>query len=156
MMMLIVDARAEDPPVLPIHRIVLGDQLQVPATERVPDLAEILASVSDDRLTYGLVSREADEVVHRLGSLSGEPPTVCALHEQILDRAPDIQVRFEPDAVTAEAAVRGGQGEAAFFLPPTKVARVWDLVGAGRRLPEKSTYFWPKPRTGLVIRPFRA
>jgi uncharacterized protein (DUF1015 family) len=32
------------------------------------------------------------------------------------------------------------------------VDQVWSVVRSGRRLPQKSTYFWPKPRTGLVIR----
>jgi uncharacterized protein (DUF1015 family) len=27
------------------------------------------------------------------------------------------------------------------------------VVASGGRLPQKSTYFWPKPRTGLVLRP---
>jgi uncharacterized protein (DUF1015 family) len=27
------------------------------------------------------------------------------------------------------------------------------VIDDGDRLPQKSTFFWPKPRTGLVIRP---
>ena len=27
------------------------------------------------------------------------------------------------------------------------------MIDRGERLPRKSTFFWPKPRTGLVIRP---
>lgn len=155
MMMLVVDARAEDPPVLPIHRLVTGGPALAPSGERVPDLAEILATVNDDRLTYGMVDTEDGELVHRVGWLRGEPPAVCALHDQILDRTPGIEMRFVPDAVSAEAAVRSGQGMVAYFLPPTRVERVWGLVAMGRKLPQKSTYFWPKPRTGMVLRPFR-
>jgi uncharacterized protein (DUF1015 family) len=155
MMMMIVDARAEDPPVLPIHRVVTDGSPPTRLGERVPDLAEILATVSDEHLTFGVVELEDGILIHRVASVRGEPPTVCALHEQVLDRTPDIGLRFVPDASSAEAAVRSGQGRAAFFLPPTKVDRVWKLVAAGRKLPQKSTYFWPKPRTGLVLRPFR-
>jgi len=32
-------------------------------------------------------------------------------------------------------------------------ADILDVVAAGARLPRKSTFFWPKPRTGMVIRP---
>jgi uncharacterized protein (DUF1015 family) len=32
------------------------------------------------------------------------------------------------------------------------VDRIRLVVDSGRRLPEKSTYFWPKPRTGMVFR----
>jgi len=155
MMMMIVDARTEDPPVLPIHRVVMEGSPPTRLGERVPDLAEILATVKDDDLTFGVAELEDGLLVHRVASVRGEPPTVCALHDHVLDPTPDIGLRFVPDAASAEAAVRSRQGKAAFFLPPTKVDRVWSLVAAGRKLPQKSTYFWPKPRTGLVFRPFR-
>jgi len=155
MMMMIVDAGTEDPPVLPIHRVVTEGSPPTRLGERVPDLAEILATVNDDHLTFGVAELEDGLLVHRVASVRGEPPTVCALHDQVLDLNPAIGLSFVPDAASAEAAVRSGQGRAAFFLPPTKVDRVWKLVAAGRKLPQKSTYFWPKPRTGLVLRPFR-
>jgi uncharacterized protein (DUF1015 family) len=58
-----------------------------------------------------------------------------------------------PDAVAAEEAVRLGESNAAYFLPPTHVGRIRAVIERGDTLPEKSTYFWPKPRTGMVIRP---
>lgn len=156
MMMFVVDASAEDPPVLPIHRAVRADQLPPFQGERVRDLAEVLATLRDEDLTYGIAHLEEGEVIHRVASLEGVPPTVCALHDQILDRAGGIELRFVPDAVAAEALVSSGEATAAYLLPPTKVERVWEIVGNGGRLPQKSTYFWPKPRTGLVIRPLSA
>jgi uncharacterized protein (DUF1015 family) len=30
------------------------------------------------------------------------------------------------------------------------------VVDRGERLPQKSTFFWPKPRTGLVMRSLEA
>jgi uncharacterized protein (DUF1015 family) len=27
------------------------------------------------------------------------------------------------------------------------------VIARGERLPQKSTYFWPKPRTGMVMMP---
>jgi uncharacterized protein (DUF1015 family) len=152
-MMFVVDASAEDPPVLPIHRAALGRAVPPFEGERVRDLAEILATLRDDDLTYGIAHLEEREMVHRIASLQGTPPTVCALHEQILDRAGQLELRFVPDAAAAERLVSAREATAAYFLPPTKVERVWDIVGRGGTLPQKSTYFWPKPRTGLVIRP---
>jgi uncharacterized protein (DUF1015 family) len=149
MMMLLVDGATEDPPVLPIHRVVLRGT--VPSDgRRVRDLAEVLAAVDDDELVYGSAALQGDEVVHRLARLEGRPPTVCALHEQVLNRA---GLRFMPDAVAAEEAVRQGKATAAFFLPPTRVDRIRSVIEGGGTLPQKSTYFWPKPRTGMVIRP---
>src|SRR5207249_3308283 len=87
MMMLVVDAQAEDPPVLPIHRTVSpGTPVPPPSGDRVRDMAEILASVRDEGLSFGTVRLEDGAVTHRVASLGGLPPTVCALHDQILDR----------------------------------------------------------------------
>src|SRR5207249_2250089 len=120
---------------------------------RVRDLSEVLASVDYDSLTYGIVTLEDGEAVHRVATLPGSPPTVCQLHEQIIDRARDVTLRFVPDAVAAEEAVLARTASAAFLLPPTRVDRVRAIIQRGSRLPQKSTYFWPKPRTGLIIRP---
>jgi hypothetical protein len=122
--------------------------------ERVRDLAEVLASLRDEELTYGLAHLEEGAIVHRVATLEGSPPTVCALHDHILDRLPGVELRFVPEAVAAEALVSSKQATAAYLLPATRVDRVWEVVRRGNKLPQKSTYFWPKPRTGLVLRPF--
>lgn len=151
-MMLVVDAAVQDPPVLPLHRIQLEGPVPVNGT-RVRDLGEVLESVNDERLVYGLATREDGALVHRVAELTGEPPLVCRLHDEVLaDR--DDELRFTPDAVEAEEAVRRGEAVAAYFLPATSATRIRTVVDRGGRLPQKSTYFWPKPRTGLLIRPF--
>jgi hypothetical protein len=154
-MMLIVDAGTEDPPVLPIHRVLLrGEPGPEPQGDRVRDMAEILATLRDDDLTYGTVRLEHGEPVHSVARLQGRPPTVFALHEHVLDRIPSAEIQYVPDSVQAERAVVAGEASRAFLLPPTRVQRVWEVVSGNRRLPQKSTYFWPKPRTGMVLRPF--
>jgi uncharacterized protein (DUF1015 family) len=151
MMMLLVDAASEDPPVLPIHRVVLEGT--VPLEGRaVRDLAEVLATLSDNGLTYGTAAREGEGITHRVAELKGDPPAVWALHEQVLGAS---ELRFVPDAAVAEDLVRSGEAHAAFFLPPTRVERIRSVIERGERLPQKSTYFWPKPRTGMVLRPMR-
>jgi uncharacterized protein (DUF1015 family) len=153
-MMLVVDAAVEDPPVLPIHRLVRADPVPELPGERVRGLEEILARLIDDDLRFGAAVRGPDGLEHLVGRLPGEPPTVVALHHGLLDHLPGVRdIRFVPDAALAEGAVRAGQADVALFLPPARVENVRSVVRAGRRLPQKSTYFWPKPRTGLVIRP---
>jgi len=44
-----------------------------------------------------------------------------------------------------------GTGTGAFLLNATKVSEVQAVATAGERMPHKSTYFYPKPLTGLVI-----
>jgi uncharacterized protein (DUF1015 family) len=49
------------------------------------------------------------------------------------------------------AAVARGDGELAFLLNPSKVTEVKDVARVGDLMPHKSTYFYPKPLTGLVL-----
>jgi uncharacterized protein (DUF1015 family) len=149
-MMFLVDGALEDPPVLPFHRIQVTGRAPSDGT-RVRDLEEVLETVDDRKVVYGSVSHEDGALVHRVADLDGAPPTVCRLHEQRLDEPTGF--RYTPDAVAAEEAVRAGEAVAAYFLPPTDAATIRSVVARGERLPQKSTFFWPKPRTGLVLRP---
>jgi uncharacterized protein (DUF1015 family) len=149
----VVDARTEAPPVLPFHRLVTAEPAPVEGT-RVRDLQEVLAEISDDDLVYGIVARAGASLVHLVAELHGPPPTVAALHEQVLGSGTTgDRIRFTPDAVVAEAAVRSGDALAAYILPPTTPDRIRAVVERGDRLPQKSTFFWPKPLTGMVMRP---
>ena len=152
-MMLLVDAVTEEPPVLPIHRVLRVSPLPELAGQRVRDLEEVLALLADDDLSFGAVFRHFGAVTHLVGRAEGELPTVRALHEAVLDPLRGISdLRFTPDAAAAEAAVRARTADLALILPPARVAHVRAVVDQGMRLPQKSTYFWPKPRTGMVIR----
>ncbi len=53
----------------------------------------------------------------------------------------------------AAGAVKSGKGQIAFFLNPTKVYQVRDVSLAGETMPSKSTFFYPKLLSGLVINP---
>jgi uncharacterized protein (DUF1015 family) len=59
-----------------------------------------------------------------------------------------IYIKDEEDAL---AAVARDDGDLAVLLNPPKIAEVKDVARAGDRMPHKSTYFYPKPLTGLVI-----
>jgi uncharacterized protein (DUF1015 family) len=150
---LIVDASRGDVAVLPYHRVqVLGDP--PPDGEPVADLEALLASIDDETLSYGTVRRAPEGprfARHRLG---GRPPTVEALHREVLDTiAPGDALRFTHDVDDAIAAVASGAAVTTYLLPPTTPGRILAAVEAGERLPRKSTFFWPKPRTGMVMMP---
>ena len=150
---LIVDDATERPPVLPFHRVQATGA--VPSLgEAVGDLASALGSVSDDDNVIARIDRRGGGVGYRVLRLRGAPPAVRALHAAILDgRVPEGSIRYVPDAVAAEDAVRTGEAVAAYLLPPTTSARIRAVIQAGERLPQKSTYFWPKPRTGMIMLP---
>jgi uncharacterized protein (DUF1015 family) len=56
------------------------------------------------------------------------------------------------EAVTAVDQARDGI-DAAFLLEPTPVAAIAAVASEGDVMPQKSTYFYPKALTGLVINP---
>lgn len=49
--------------------------------------------------------------------------------------------------------VNNGDAQIAFLLRPTLVSQVQNVAAAGDKMPQKSTYFYPKLVTGLVVRP---
>jgi uncharacterized protein (DUF1015 family) len=149
---LIVDAGTETVPVLPYHRVQVAGPPPPPGGHAAGDLADVLAAVDDGSLRYGTITPHDGRIAYSLHVLDGEPPTVRALHEGLLDRiAPGDALRFTHDADDAERAVREGGAVAAYLLPPTTPERVRSVVESGERLPRKSTFFWPKPRTGIVM-----
>jgi uncharacterized protein (DUF1015 family) len=60
---------------------------------------------------------------------------------------------YARDATEAIAMVREGDYEAAFLMRPTPIAQVRDVAAAGENMPPKSTYFFPKLLTGLLLNP---
>jgi uncharacterized protein (DUF1015 family) len=82
------------------------------------------------------------------------------LHAYVLDRlvtpkvcggqAPAIQyIKSDADAVAAARETRG----TAFLMQPTTMEELRAVCGAGDLMPQKSTYFYPKLASGLVVNP---
>jgi uncharacterized protein (DUF1015 family) len=53
----------------------------------------------------------------------------------------------------ALSLVRGGAYDAAFFMRPTPVDQVSEIAAAVENMPPKSTFFYPKLLTGLLLNP---
>jgi uncharacterized protein (DUF1015 family) len=62
-------------------------------------------------------------------------------------------ISYVRDADEVVATVRSGAADLAILVNPTRVEQVAAVARAGERMPEKSTYFFPKAPTGLVLRP---
>jgi uncharacterized protein (DUF1015 family) len=60
-------------------------------------------------------------------------------------------VEFTEDAAEAAQAVRDGRAPLAFLVPATRADEMIAVADAGDRMPQKSTYFYPKLGTGLVL-----
>jgi uncharacterized protein (DUF1015 family) len=63
-------------------------------------------------------------------------------------------VRYTPSEGKALEAVRRGEAQAALLLNPTKPEQVKAVTYEGEKMPQKSTYFYPKLLSGLVVNRF--
>lgn len=69
------------------------------------------------------------------------------------DMIAGTHVRYTHDSTEAFHSVRSGASQAALILNATPLRQVCDVAQADDRMPQKSTYFYPKLTTGLVINP---
>ena len=70
----------------------------------------------------------------------------------VLDTLPLHEVVHRHTVAEAMAAMASGEAEAAFILRPVTVKQIDVWANERRRMPPKTTYFSPKPRTGMVFR----
>jgi len=87
---------------------------------------------------------------------------VGILHNKILEAhlgigseqlAKQSHVKYSQEIGKTAEKVDNDGFQLAFFLNPTPVAHMWKVTGAGLKMPQKSTYFYPKLISGLVINP---
>jgi uncharacterized protein (DUF1015 family) len=80
---------------------------------------------------------------------------VTVLHKRIFEELLKIEhYEYEMDPDIAVERAKKGSFEAVFFLNPTKISDVKEVALAGYRMPPKSTYFYPKLLTGMVLYKF--
>jgi hypothetical protein len=75
-----------------------------------------------------------------------------ALLDEALATLPDHTLAFDPNLDAVAAQVASGKASAAVLLRPVDVHQIARTALAGRTMPTKTTFFHPKPRTGMVFR----
>ena len=106
-----------------------------PAVPKAPFFA-----VTDGKRTFSL----------RLKNGDGDP-ALFHLHSFLLPEMKKEDFIYTHDDKEALALAKR-TGKAAILVPPVSVAEMNRVVRAGRLMPQKSTYFYPKIITGLVFR----
>jgi uncharacterized protein (DUF1015 family) len=85
---------------------------------------------------------------------------VTTLHvlvlEHVLGLASDRQVnaetiRYSQDEELVLQALEKEDFQAAFILNPPKVEEILTIATGGEKMPQKSTYFYPKLVSGLIV-----
>jgi uncharacterized protein (DUF1015 family) len=76
------------------------------------------------------------------------------LHEILFNRSLGIEkenIDFIKDAKKGIQHVNEGKIDALFIVNPTTLEEVQKITNLGEIMPQKSTYFYPKPLSGLII-----
>jgi len=69
-----------------------------------------------------------------------------------LNNLPDI--KYSPDPLELMKEVDADLLKVAFFLNPVKIQQIINIAMSGNKMPPKSTYFYPKVLSGLVVNKF--
>lgn len=67
--------------------------------------------------------------------------------------ADGVTARYHHDPETILAAVAAGTASAGVFVRPVRIDQIRRVAQTRTRMPPKATFFWPKPRTGVLFRP---
>lgn len=163
---LVVELNSEYLHVLGIHRAITG----LPAgTDLLGALTETL-SLEPARATgvelldemeaagaAGVATADgtylARPVAPALPRAGQEPEQLDSLLvDTALAALPPHQLRYEHDPARALSEVREAKLDAVLFCRPPTIAQIAATASGGRLMPPKTTFFWPKPRSGMVVR----
>jgi uncharacterized protein (DUF1015 family) len=98
--------------------------------------------------------REGGAALHRLDAvlLQVALDRLCGLSASAVTAGRLAYSKSVTEALDWVDAAHGG-ADAAFLLDPTPVAEIAAVAADGDVMPQKSTYFYPKALTGLIINP---
>ena len=136
MLAVIVPTAQEGLTIFPTHRIAARDEAACRRSRRSRTATTARVAEVYTRDGHGLPLRRA-----RASSTRSSSPGTrrrCA---------------YTPSAEEARAAVDAGEAEAAFLLRPPTVEQVAAVAEAGKTMPQKSTFFYPKLTSGLLFLP---
>ncbi|MBN2026364.1 MAG: DUF1015 domain-containing protein [Actinobacteria bacterium] len=146
------------------------ETIQRDITERRGVFAQRLESAG--RTAFIMITREgADLLVLRdgvdLGSILDGPESarwkvldVSVLHALVIGEGMEVDageaaengdLTFTPWESTVMSALQEGTAEAAFLVRSTSMDEIWEIAEGGERMPHKSSYFYPKLPSGLII-----
>ncbi len=161
---LVVELSERHLQVMAIHRVVSGLPAGydlIGALEPGFELAQ--TAIEEPALLAEMVSAGALAVLLRSGNWLAKPRPGGPLADYDLDSSrvdaalstlPSHDLVYEHDPGQAQAAVSAGTADAAILCRPATVQQIARTAHGGVRMPPKTTFFWPKPRTGMVLRDF--
>jgi uncharacterized protein (DUF1015 family) len=159
-MTLVVELVEEQLSVQAIHRLISGlpADFDLPAAldrffERSPT-DPVDATIGERMVAAGalaLVTLEGAWLLHPRDDLGAEQLDSRRIEAALADLPPH-DVVYQHGWDESAVAVSKGEAQAAVLLRPATIAQIAATGHGGERMPPKTTFFWPKLRTGLVFR----
>jgi uncharacterized protein (DUF1015 family) len=152
MMALLVSTEDPGLQVFPTHRIFRGriDLRGLCEGEACADLAEGLGRLADEPRAHSAA------VAYRQGGVELVRGAEGELDVELVDRHGLEGIDYTPVSGEATTAVDRGDADVAFLVRPPRIGDVFAVARRGERMPPKSTYFFPKPLSGLLFHPLDA
>jgi uncharacterized protein (DUF1015 family) len=145
----VVELADEQLTVQPIHRLLSGLPVGY-------DLAAALAAHYDvepvDAVAPGDLGLVTAAACYRLRPRDDDGTLDTVRLDEALATLPDHAVAYQHGVAQVAAAVEAGRADAGVLLRPVTVDQIAAVADEGERMPPKTTFFWPKPRTGIVFR----
>jgi uncharacterized protein (DUF1015 family) len=162
-MALVVELAADQLSVQAIHRLLSDLPAGFDVIGALEEFFELAPTAPPDAsITKRMEDSGALAVVTAAGTWLARPrPTVVDAAGHDLDSSrldvavatfPGPTVTFQHGWFDAAAEAIAGRAQAAVLLRPATVDQIAGVARGGVRMPPKTTFFAPKPRTGMVIR----
>ncbi|HUF83322.1 MAG TPA: DUF1015 family protein, partial [Acidimicrobiia bacterium] len=157
-MAFVVELADDELHVQPIHRLLtgLGDfdlRGALGAADAGPNTPEGVTALQARMRAEGGLGLVDHAGLARFAPRSEGEVDAAAFDAEVLPRLPQgTDVGYRSDAAVVASLVEKGVADAAVLLRAVTVAQIRETAFAGERMPEKTTYFHPKPRTGMVFR----
>lgn len=163
-MTLVVELSPDELDVRPIHRLLDGLAETVDLVTAFEPWFELTPADSLDETIAARMSEAGSlALVTRAGTwlMRPKPETLAAADQDLDSSRLDValaglgehRLRFQHGWDLVDAAVQKGDAQAGVLLRPATVEQIAATGRGGERMPPKTTFFYPKPRTGLVFRP---
>jgi uncharacterized protein (DUF1015 family) len=145
-----------------IHRLVAGLPDDFDFLAALAPWFEVVGPPPADRpVTAAMVDAGCLTLVHAHGEVLLRPRPEALGDARDLDSSrldvalaalPPHELTYQHGVGNVRAAVGAGTAQAGVLLRPATVAQIEATAHGGERMPPKTTFFHPKPRTGLVFR----
>jgi uncharacterized protein (DUF1015 family) len=158
----VVELAEDQLTVLPIHRLISGlpegfdlagalDPFFV-VTPAGPVDAGITAVMRDQGCLVLVRPEGTSLLTPRPGAFAGVRDLDTVRLDTALAALPAHDLVFQHGVDHVARAVDAGEAQAGVLLRPATVRQIIAIANGGERMPPKTTFFHPKPRTGVVFR----